>query len=51
MIPADVPFCKTEKEPIRDLLWVCIYTDMFWKRILDRITNNTSHIRSFNITE
>ena len=44
-------FCKTEKETIRYLLWDCTYTETFWKRILDWITNNTSHLHAFNITE
>ena len=44
-------FCKTEKETIRHLLWDCTYTETFRKRILDWITNNTSHLRAFNITE
>ena len=44
-------FCKTEKETIRHLLWDCTYTETtFSNRILDWITNNTSHLRAFNIT-
>ena len=44
-------FCKTEKERIRHPLWDCTYTETYWKRILDWITNNASHYRAFNITE
>ena len=44
-------FCKSEKETIRSLLWDCTYTEMFWKHMLDWITNNTSHLSIFNITE
>ena len=44
-------FCKTEKETIRHLLWHCIYTEAFWMPVLDWITNNTSHLLSFDITE
>ena len=44
-------FCKTEKETIRHLLWDCTYSETFWKRVLDWITNNTSHLCAFNITE
>ena len=43
--------CKTEKETIRHLLWDCTYTETFWKRIFDWITNNTALLRSFKITE
>ena len=43
-------FCKTERETIRHLLWDCTYTETLWRRILDWITNNTSHLRAFNIT-
>ena len=44
-------FGKTEKETIRHLLWDCTYTETFWKRVLDWITNKTPHLRSFKITE
>ena len=44
-------FCKTERETIRHLLWDCTYTETFWRRILDWIINNTSHLRAFDITE
>ena len=44
-------FCKIEKETIRHPLWDCTYTETYLKRILDWITNNTSHFRAFNITE
>ena len=44
-------FCKTEKKIIRHLLWDCTYTKTFWKRILDWVTNNTSSLRSCDITE
>ena len=43
--------CKTERETIRHLLWDCTYTETLWRRILDWVINNTSHLRAFNITE
>ena len=51
MILTDERFVKLKKESIKHLLWDCTYTETFWKRILDWITNNTSHLRAFNITE
>ena len=42
---------KTEKETMSHLLWDCIYTETFWKHVLEWITNTPHNIRSLNITE
>ena len=51
MILIDVRFVKLRRKQ-KDIFFGTVLTSkMFWKRVLDWITNNTSHLCAFNITE